>query len=193
MKLWLSILTAMVLISAALPLENEEMLVPMDMQVPTLMKILKYDRNIEERGQQGLTIGVIYLPEDPESQSQHNEFLASFESLRSKRILNLPVNCVSIAGVSNLEEALRTKKVNLIYVTSGLYQHLPLINRISAKNQILSLTGTPEYVDVGIAVGLGVEEGKTKILINLDRSKAEGANFSANLLKLAQVVREVEP
>lgn len=52
----------------------------------------------------------------------------------------------------------------------------------------MTFTGVPKYVEQGIAVGIGIQDRKPKIHINLSASKAEGAEFSSQLLKLAEIV-----
>jgi hypothetical protein len=46
----------------------------------------------------------------------------------------------------------------------------------------------PDYVGAGCAVGIGTEGEKPLIIINLPAAKAEGADFSSQLLQLAKVI-----
>ena len=46
----------------------------------------------------------------------------------------------------------------------------------------------PEYVEEGIAVGIGLRNMRPLILINLEAARAEGAAFSSQLLSLARIV-----
>ena len=43
--------------------------------------------------------------------------------------------------------------------------------------------------DGNVAIGIGVEGGKPKIIVNLKQLKAEGQELSADLLKIAKVIQ----
>ena len=55
---------------------------------------------------------------------------------------------------------------------------------------ITTATGVPEFVQRGIAVGIGMKaDKKPDILINLPSSRSEGSEFDASLLRIATVVK----
>ena len=62
------------------------------------------------------------------------------------------------------------------------------ITGVSRAKKVITLTSVPDYVESGLAVGIGVKGGKPRIIINLPAAKAEGANFSSQLLRLAKVI-----
>ncbi|MFH1198030.1 MAG: YfiR family protein [bacterium] len=60
----------------------------------------------------------------------------------------------------------------------------------TASKGVLSITGTPANVEGGkVSIGIGTEGGKPKIIVNLGQLKAEGHEVSADLLKLAKVIK----
>ena len=59
---------------------------------------------------------------------------------------------------------------------------------ISRAHKITTLTGVPEYVEKGIALGLTLRAERPAILVDLNGARAEGANFNSQLLKIARVV-----
>ena len=59
---------------------------------------------------------------------------------------------------------------------------------ISRREKIITLTGVPEYVNMGLAVGIDIRENRPQIVINMSAAKAEGADFSSQLLKLSKIV-----
>jgi hypothetical protein len=62
--------------------------------------------------------------------------------------------------------------------------------KMSQTYAITSLTGVPEFVDRGVAIGIGVKPDKRPdILINLLSSRKEGSDFDASLLRIARVVK----
>ena len=50
----------------------------------------------------------------------------------------------------------------------------------------------PGYVEAGLSVGLDIERDRPQIVVNLEASRAEGADFGAQLLKLARVLGRSE-
>ena len=59
---------ALALALAAVPARAaEEMALSPDLQVPIILKILTYDRNLESRAGAGLVVGIVYAPTDPQS------------------------------------------------------------------------------------------------------------------------------
>jgi hypothetical protein len=58
----------------------------------------------------------------------------------------------------------------------------------SQGNQVLSVTGNAKFVADGVTLGIGIEAGKPKILLNLSSSKAEGVNWNPAILKVAETI-----
>jgi hypothetical protein len=54
--------------------------------------------------------------------------------------------------------------------------------------RVTTFTGTPRYLSEGLAVSVRYQGERPKLLINVDAARLEGAEFSAELLQLAQVM-----
>ena len=78
--------------------------------------------------------------------------------------------------------------VDALYITPVRAIAMEAITAVSQKRRELTLTGVPEFVDDGLAVGIDLHGQKPRILINLKAARAEGADFEARLLKLAKIV-----
>jgi len=89
----------------------------------------------------------------------------------------------------SLERALDSLDVDVVYLTPLRAKDIGSITRVTRELHISTMTGVEEYVREGVAVGLGVWQEKPRVLVNLDASKAEGADFSSRLLSLAQLVK----
>lgn len=87
-----------------------------------------------------------------------------------------------------LDEVAKEKKISVLYITNDGTNMPKGISQVTQSKKILTITGRVDYVNQGISVGLGVKEEKPKIVINLSSAKAEGSNFSANLLKVCKVI-----
>jgi hypothetical protein len=164
--------------------------VPAELQVPLLLKILTYDRNLESRAKAELNIGVVFDPADPASVKAKNEVADILTKVADKTVKKLPIKFVSIEykTLPELETTVRSRHVNLLYLTPGLRNVEELI-RFSQANRITTATGVRSFVERGVAVGVGVRQDKPEILINLPSSRSEGSEFDASLLRIATVLK----
>lgn len=75
---------------------------------------------------------------------------------------------------------------NVVYVMEGV--EAP--SKECASGGILSISGDPSFVEDGkVAIGIGTEGGKPKIIVNFAQLKAEGQEVSASLLNIAKVIK----
>ncbi|RLF26197.1 MAG: hypothetical protein DRN14_07250 [Thermoplasmata archaeon] len=177
----------MILIVSAVLWAQDE--VRMDLQVTLFMKLLKYDRNITQRGAEGLKLGVIYNPNNKKSVKTYRDFEKEFNSLESKSVKGMTIILIPVKGADQLQSAIKNYGINMLYVCPGLDDQLSRIVQTCSENKILTMTGYPPYADKGVAVGLSVENGKPRLVINTTVSKQVGSNFSADVLRLARVIK----
>lgn len=177
----------------ATPLKAAEaMPVAADIQVALLLKILTYDRSFTYKAKSGVSIGVVYVAGDPDSVRVRDEVLKTLAQLEGRTIKNLPIRYAPIEyrDPVTLEKAVRTNRVNVFYVAPGNSGSLAALLKLSRTYAITTVTGVPEYVTRGIAIGIGAKAGKPDILINLPASRNEGSEFDASLLRIATVVQK---
>lgn len=168
----------------------DEMPVPADLQVTLLLKVLTYDRNFETKARTDLTIGIVYDPADPGSLKAKSEVAEMLGRVAGKTVKKLPIKYVLLerGGLPDLEAAVRSHGVSLLYLTPGLHDLEELI-RFSQASRITTATGVRSYVEKGVAVGIAVRQDKPEILINLPASRSEGSEFDASLLRIATVLK----
>jgi len=177
---------------SALP-SGEEMPVPPKVQVPLILKVLTYDRNLKQKAGTNLVIGILYDSHDDNSKKTRNEISQVLDSLSDKTIsgVRFSYGYLDYSSADELKNAINANGVKILYITPGNKSHLSSIIKISQKNKILTMTAVPEYVNKGISVGIGLKENnKPEIWINLSSAKAEGSDFSADLLKLCRVLKK---
>lgn len=125
-----------------------------------------------------------------ESLAVQEEFSRALEGLAGQTIANRSLRVVSINWVNDVKIAalLTREKIDILYVA-------PLrsvsISDIAAAAQALGIrtwSSVPEYVDKGLALGVGIREDRPLILVNRTSARAEGSDLSSQLLKLARVV-----
>jgi len=169
---------------------NEEPDLAMSVQYPLLLKILQFDRNLSSRAGQEIVIGVVYQGRFRASARACEEIhraaqAAGAERLAEKRISVVELNLERV----NLKQALDSLNVDVAYVTPLRATDIKTITDVTRDLHITTITGVEEYVHAGLAVGLGIWQEKPRVLVNLEASRAEGADFSSQLLSLAQVVK----
>ena len=169
----------------------EVMQVPMDLQVPLILKVLIYDRNFAERDQSAVNIAVVFTPSDPTSLQARDEVLRALERVSDKSVGGRPIRFSAIEStrVADIEQAVLARKISVLYITPGNSANLEQLLRLSERNQVITVTGVPEYVNRGAAVGIGLRQDKPEILINLASARSAGGEFDASLLRIARVIR----
>lgn len=138
---------------------------PPKLQAAIIMKLLPYYTNL---GDGPFTIHVIGSPEVAK------ELKSSWKG--------------KAAGKATLNDITEgdspSNGAKVIYVGSNVASAIAH----TQGNQILSVTGNATFVTQGVTLGIGVEGGKPKILLNLSSSKAEGINWNPAILKVAETI-----
>lgn len=164
--------------------------VPVDQQVPLLMKILNFDRNILRNAEKQIVFAILYQKKFRKSLDAKNDFEQAISKYSLTKIDTLPIKfmAIDVGEDSGLVSIITSNRVNVIYLAPVKAISIGDITTISRKKQITTMTGVPEYVNAGISVGLSAKGDKPQILINLNSAKAEGINFNSQLLKLAKII-----
>jgi hypothetical protein len=180
------------LVGAGQAAAAEAMPFPADVQIALLLKVLTYDRSFQYKAKSGVTIGVVYVPTDPDSVKAKDEVLKTLARVSDRTIKNLPIKYVALENkdAASLEKAVRANRVNVFYIAPGNAAGLQGLLKMSKTFAITSATGVPEFVDRGVAIGIGIKaDKKPDILINLPASRNEGSDFDASLLRIARVLK----
>jgi hypothetical protein len=135
--------------------------IPANMQAALFKKIFAFDKTLASKG--GAEIAVIGPGSD--------EIVSAFKDAG-----------LSVKATGDQIPAGTT----VVYVMPGASSP----KAQTASKGILSISGAASYAEAGkVAVGLGTEGGKPKILIHMSQLKAEGQELSADLLKLARIIQ----
>jgi hypothetical protein len=168
----------------------EQMPLQAEAQIPLLLKVLTYDRNFEKKAGKELALGVVHDPTDRDSAKATDEVGSTLYKYSGKTVKKLPMKYYTIefTGAADLERFVKEKGISALYLTPGSAKALPVVLKVSEDLDLITLTGIPEYVRRGVAVGIGVAQDKPEILINLAAARAQGSDFDASLLRLATVI-----
>jgi len=174
----------------ASPLASEEMALAAELQIPLLLKVLTYDRNLEAKAGRELAIGIVYDPGDRDSALATDQVGSTLFRFGDKTVKALPIKYYTIEYTSpaDLQRFVKQRGISILYVAPGNSRNLPELVRLSQGLGLTSATGVPEYVRKGVAVGIGVGQDRPQILIKLVAAKAEGSDFDASLLRIAVII-----
>jgi hypothetical protein len=192
---WKAAVIAAVLLLLLFPVKSgggyapDGMPVPVPTQFALFKKILKFDRNLKTRSGNGVVAGIAfqggYRP-SLNAKEQAAGILA--DNSFTIESLSVSVQELDLGRIQDVEKELRLRKITLLYIAPLQAYPLADIIRATRNLHILTLTGVSSYVQEGVSVGLDTEiDDRPKILINRKSSLLEGADFQANLLKLAKI------
>jgi len=171
--------------------ENKE--VPLNLHVQHFFTALEYDNNFKTRMNDTLIIGILYFPEEPNSRREALELYKSLKVYKSKTLDNLQMSAFlfSSSSISSLERIISIDKIDLIYISSGRKNIIRNMTKVTQAKKVFSFTSHPDYVaDCGVSMAVGYKENNPKIYLNLSSAKAEGADFGAKFLRIANIVDE---
>ncbi len=167
----------------------QEIAIPVGSQVQLLIKALPFDRNFKSRVGSELVIGVVYQETNQASLSVMQDFIAEIDKLEPDSD-GFRIRCIPLAiRKGRLDAIVGGKNVHALYVTPISGSLMNEVQSISRSRHLLTVTGVPQFVENGVAIGLGARGGRHTLLINLESAVAEGADFSSQLLNLARVIR----
>jgi hypothetical protein len=168
----------------------QEMPVPVKVQIPLFLKILTFDRKLKTRVGDEIVIGVVYQRKFRKSLNVKERFVDMMDESSITKVEDIPIRQVSIdIDKTDLAGAVSRNNIDILYVAPLRALGVKRITGVSRAKRILTLTGVPDYVESGLAVGIGIKGEKPRVIINSPAAKAEGADFSSQLLKLAKVIK----
>jgi hypothetical protein len=168
----------------------QEISVPVDLQFRLFLKILDFDRNLKTRVGDEIVFGIVYQKTFVESVDTKNELVKAIEQSALKKIDNIPIRyiLIELKNENSFVDAVSEEKVDILYITPLRGFDIRILAHVCKAKKIMSLTGVPSYVSLGISIGFNLKGQKTEIIINLRSAKAEGADFSSKLLHLTRVI-----
>ncbi|HOT96175.1 MAG TPA: YfiR family protein [bacterium] len=168
----------------------QEMAVSVEKQLEYFLKVLEFDRMLPRHQVDELTIAVLYQEAFQPSVETRNDFFRACRAYNSLQVSGLPLRVIYIGwqGLADLDARFARLEIAALYVTPLRGVPIGQIRQLCRLHQVTTLTGVPDYVKAGLSVGIGMALERPKVLINLSTARAEGADFSSQLLRLSAVV-----
>jgi hypothetical protein len=165
--------------------------VPPDRQVLILSRALAYDSNLKTRAGDQLTIAVLIRPGDVASREAGAALMTAWKSLAAIKLQGLPMTTVTLdfTGTPSLLAQIEARHIDAVYVTAALDPELPAITTVTRQRKVITMAARRDQVTRGLSLGVFAVDNKPTIVINLAASRAEGAAFASDLLRLALVIK----
>jgi YfiR/HmsC-like len=155
--------------------------VPADIQLAVYVKILKMDRNFKPRTP--TVVAVLYQQTLAPSAALERAIVRWAGDGGTVRVVSIALDAAEV------EQALGSVSADVFYVAPLRGVDIRQIAKIAQRRQIRTVTGVPGYARDGIGVAIGVRNDHPLIMINVEASRAEGAAFQAQLLRMAELVK----
>ncbi len=164
--------------------------VPESSQVPIFLKLLTYDRSLATDDATPILICVLAKSGSPASAASAKAILTALEGMRGKTINGRKFEVQSLDGSEGLSNHLDEKGIDILYVAEGNEKDLERIKSATRHRNVLTLSGTGDIAKRGLSIGLGLHEGRPRIMVNLEALQEEGHVLDARVLRLCEVVTE---
>lgn len=180
---------AVVLGLAAVPAASraQNMEVPVSIQLPLFLKVMTFDRNLEKRAGKKLVLAVAYQKAHRASARARDEAVRALAGVTQVGPFALEVISIDL-DKEHLATALDDHRVSFLYVTPLRAIDLGDVVTAARAAGVSTVTGVPGYVVDGLSVGVRLQADRPKLIINLEAAKLEGSDFTAELLKLVQLI-----
>lgn len=175
---------------SAPPSRAADIAVPTEIQAPLFAKIITFDRSLASRAPRELVIGILYQRKVRASLDVKDDFVKALDRIPERQVAGVAFRCVAIDwdGSKDISAVLTQEHPHILYVAPLRTVSIEEIAAAARAQGIHTWTGIPEYVERGLAVGIGLRGERPLILVNLTAARAEGADISSQLLSIARVI-----
>ncbi len=111
-----------------------------------------------------------------------NPFNGHLDNLQEKKISDRPINVSFRQFPDSLDDC------QLVFVSRSEIPNLKRILEALDDKPILTIADTPNACQKGVALNMGIEEGKVIFEANLVAAEAVGLSFSSQLLRFAKKI-----
>jgi hypothetical protein len=167
---------------------DEEVAVPVALQIELLIKVAAYDKNLPARAPSLVKVLIVSKRDDGQSSNAAQQ---AQRALAGKVVANRPteVSALTFSDGPALAARVREKGIAVVYVAPGFNQgELESIARALEGVSVLSTGAVASFVQHGVVLSFDLVGGKPKLLVHLARAQRQKVDLSAQVLKLVKVV-----
>jgi hypothetical protein len=168
----------------------QDVALPVNVHLPILLKILTFDRHLPAKLEGEFVLGVVYQDRFRSSADAADGAMATLAHLPDAFLDGFPIRTVPIDldNQPDLATVVAQNHLTALYVAPLRTARLDDIIHVSETAAISTLTGVPQYVEEGLAIGIDNVGNHPSIVVNVAEARREGADLSAQVLKLARVL-----
>lgn len=154
-------------------------------------RVLGYDEALSSRVGSDFVLGVLFKKGNPASERAAQEALKAWKPIEALTIVGRPFRAIAapFTGGAAFEALIDKERVDAAFLCEGLDGDIAAITQITRKRKVLSVGSQEAQVKAGVSLAVVPDNGKLQIVLNLPRSREEGAAFSLDLLRVARVLK----
>ena len=162
-----------------------------DIQAAIFVRVLESDRGFKPRSDRAATMGLLFKAGDMDSRQQNMAIIRAFTAREGQTLGGRGLRLVYRAyrDQEDLSSWGSREHVDVLYVAEGLSDQLAMIREWCLANKVISVTPVPDFVERGLAIGVGAHNNKPRLILNLPVTESLGMRLSPEVVKLAKVVR----
>lgn len=183
----MSVVTAMVLSGLMAAAPSDRLVVPVELQVDLLAKVLRYDRNFSSRVLDEVRVLVVHEPDDAESTRVAREYVAAIGAEAKLGGVKARAELVPFATEAELVARVKERKASVVVFAPSFASRAASLAAQFEGADCLTVSASPDGVREGLVLGFDLVSGKPRMLLNLSRSRRQGADFRAEVLRLMTV------
>lgn len=180
-------MTALVLLGLMASTPADHAVVPVELQVELLARVLRYDRNFSERVSDEVRVVVVYAPAAAESLHLAQQFLTALQARPRLGGVAHREELVRFSTVEHLAALVKERGAAVVVFAPDLAPRAPDFAVAFAGCDCLTVSSTPEGVREGLVLGFDLVSGKPRMLFNLGQARRQHADFRAEVLQLMTV------
>jgi hypothetical protein len=167
----------------------EAISVPIALQIELLNRLLHYERGLQRGSDEVLSVLVLVRARNNESVRAAGQIEAQLAREKSLGGKKLAYDRLLYETPEQLKRALVQRKVYLLYLAPGFEDVLPAIATTLRGVRVLTVSTSGADVARGAVLGFELVSSKPRIALNLPRARDQHMDFSAQLLRIARVIK----
>ena len=172
----------------SLTLADEDMAVPVPLQIELLLKVAGYDKNLAARAPS--VVRVLVLTKAGNAQSTRvGQAAARARVGKTAGGRPVEVSSAAFSGGAALASKVKEARLAIVYVAPGFdADEMTGIARSLAGISVLSAGALTRFIDDGVVLGFELVSGKPKLLVHLKRAHDQSVELSSQVLKIVRVI-----
>ena len=163
--------------------------VPPAIEANLLAKLEAYDKNFASRAGDTARVLLVVKPDSAKSELAAADMKSALARVDLVGGLPHQETVVPYAGAAALAQRCRDERVAVVFLTPGFDDDVEAIRTALSDGNVLTVGTVSTYVPKGIVLGFELEDGKPKVVINLEQARRQRVNFTSDVLRLMTVYR----